>query len=59
MGLTIGHDGNNDGCLALLTEMLFIDLVPLKIEYQLTTGEANGSLEVYATGLDAPVDYTF
>ena len=57
--LTIGHDSNNDGCLALLTEILFIDLVPLKTEYQLTMGEMNGAVEVFVTGLDAPLSYTF
>jgi hypothetical protein len=44
MGIVLSHDGNNDACEAVPTEVLAIDLTDIKLQYQAAYGQAHGEV---------------
>jgi len=57
MNLNVNHDSNNDQCEAYITEMITIDLLPIKEAYIAETGDKNGPIGLLLSGWPEQVFY--
>jgi len=55
--LEVWHDGNEDSCEAYLTEILVVDLTPLKTAWQDGYGAESGTIQL--TVGDSSLEYRF
>ena len=59
VNLEITHNGNQDACLALITQPLQIDLTPLKEAYQASYQSDGGVIILHVPNFDQSIEYSF
>jgi hypothetical protein len=57
--LNIGHDDNDDACDGLGTQVLEIDLTPMRDEHRRLYPSGPAQIDLQVTGLSQPVSYLY